>query len=60
MVDLIRTLHPRATERLAKLWNEVIRVHSMPLLCAYSLAGASDNALSDGLGLWRCHSHASL
>ena len=56
MVDLIWAPHPRATERLEELWNEVIQVHSVPLLCAYSLAGTPDNALSDGLVA--CHSHA--
>jgi hypothetical protein len=55
MVDLIWGPHPKATERLEELWNEVIRIHSVPLLCAYSIAG-TPNALP-----WRlesCHSHA--
>jgi hypothetical protein len=54
MVDLIWTPYPKATERLEELWNEVIRIHSVPLLCAYSLGGTS-NTLSQGLVA--CHSH---
>src|SRR5579863_8880550 len=42
MVDLIWGPHPQATERLEELWNEIIRIHSVPLLCAYSLAGTPD------------------
>jgi len=55
MVDLIWGPHPHATERLEELWNEVIRVHSVPLLCAYSLAG-TPHALPQPLV--SCHSHA--
>ena len=55
MVDLICAPHPQATARLEELWNEVIRIHSVPLLCAYSLAGAP-NALPKPLVA--CHSHA--
>ncbi|MBZ5675636.1 MAG: MEDS domain-containing protein [Acidobacteriia bacterium] len=55
MVDLIWEPHPRATERLEELWNEIIRIHSVPLLCAYSLAG-TPNALPQPLVA--CHSHA--
>ena len=55
IVDLIRASHPRATERLEELWNEVIQIHSVPLLCAYSLA-RTPNALSQRLV--SCHSHA--
>ena len=55
MVDLIWAPHPQATERLEELWNEVIRIHSVPLLCAYSLAG-KPNALPQPLV--SCHSHA--
>ena len=55
MVDLIWEPHPLATERLEELWNEIIKIHSVPLLCAYSLAGTS-NALPQPLV--SCHSHA--
>jgi len=55
IVDLIWEPHPKATERLEELWNEVIKIHSVPLLCAYSLAGNSDCLPS---GLVACHSHA--
>jgi hypothetical protein len=54
MVDLIWKPHPQATERLEELWNEIISLHSVPLLCAYSLAGTS-NALPQPLVA--CHSH---
>jgi hypothetical protein len=55
MVDLIWAPHPKATERLEELWNEVIGIHSVPLLCAYSLA-RTPNALPQAL--LSCHSHA--
>jgi hypothetical protein len=55
MVDLIWQPHPKATKRLEELWNDVIQIHSVPLLCAYSLSGSSvrlpDHLLS-------CHTHA--
>ncbi len=55
MVVLIWAPHPKATARLQELWNDVIKVHSVPLLCAYSLAGMP-NALPQNLV--SCHSHA--
>jgi hypothetical protein len=55
MVDLIWAPHPKATARLEELWNDVLKVHSVPLLCAYSLAG-TPNALPQHLV--SCHSHA--
>jgi MEDS: MEthanogen/methylotroph, DcmR Sensory domain len=54
MVDLIWGAHPKATERLEELWNEVIQVHSVPLLCAYSLAGKTNPLPTQ---LMSCHSH---
>jgi hypothetical protein len=54
MVDLIWQPHPKTTERLEELWNEVIRIHSVPLLCAYSLSGTA-NPLPRPLV--SCHSH---
>jgi len=54
MVDLIWAPHPKATERLEELWNEVIQIHSVPLLCAYSLAGTTNTLPSQ---LVSCHSH---
>jgi hypothetical protein len=56
MVDLIWTSSPKATHRLEQLWNEVIETHSIPLLCAYALAGSRPNALPQNL--LSCHSHA--
>jgi len=55
MVDLIWGPYPQATERLEELWDEVIRIHAVPLLCAYSLAG-TPNSLPQPLV--SCHSHA--
>jgi hypothetical protein len=55
MVDLIWAPHPKATERLEELWNDVIKIHSVPLLCAYSLAGTLNGLPHD---LVSCHSHA--
>jgi MEDS: MEthanogen/methylotroph, DcmR Sensory domain len=54
MVDLIRKPHPKATKRLEELWNEIIELHSVPLLCAYSLSGMPDALPSV---LQACHSH---
>jgi hypothetical protein len=56
MVDLIWMSHPKATHRLEELWNDVIKTHSIPLLCAYALAGDRPNALPQPL--LSCHSHA--
>jgi hypothetical protein len=58
MVSLIWQSRQAATERLEKLWNQVIEKHSVPLLCAYALAGTKPRAFpksllachSDGLG----------
>ena len=36
MVDLIWIPNPNATQRLEELWNQVIKLHSVPFLCAYS------------------------
>jgi len=55
MVDLIWMSYPNATQRLEELWNEVIGTHSVPLLCAYSLAGSRPDALP--ASLLSCHSH---
>ena len=56
MVNLIWTSNPKATQRLEELWNEVIKTHSIPLLCAYALSGNRPNALPQPL--LSCHSHA--
>lgn len=53
MVDLIWLPNPKATQRLEELWNQVIKLHSVPLLCAYSLGGNRPDALSDAL--LQCH-----
>lgn len=56
MVDLLWKSNLRTTQRLEELWNEVIEAHSVPLLCAYSLAGAKPRELP--APLLACHSHA--
>jgi hypothetical protein len=54
MVDLIWIPNPKATQRLEELWNQVIKLHSVPLLCAYSLGGNRPDVLPDAL--LHCHS----
>ncbi len=56
MVDLLWKSDVRTTQRLEELWNQVIDAHSVPLLCAYSLAGTKPTQLPDAL--MACHSHA--
>ena len=56
MVDLIWVPNPKATQRLEELWNQVIKLHSVPLLCAYSLGGNRPDSLPDSL--LQCHSEA--
>jgi hypothetical protein len=56
MVSLIWQSRQQATERLEELWNEVIEEHSVPLLCAYALAGTKPDAFPPSL--LACHSHA--
>lgn len=56
MVDLLWKSDPQITQRIEELWNEVIEVHSVPLLCAYSLAGTKPSAFPEAL--MTCHSHA--
>ena len=55
MVDLIWKHHPKANDRLEELWNDVIKTHSVPLLCAYSLSGTPSGLPRQIL---QCHSHA--
>jgi len=56
MVDLLWMPNPKATQRLEELWNQVIKLHSVPLLCAYSLGGLRPDALP--AALLACHSAA--
>jgi hypothetical protein len=56
MVDLLWMPDPKATQRLEELWNDVIKRHSVPLLCAYALGGSRPDALHDSL--LACHSAA--
>ena len=55
MVDLLWRADPHTTLRLEELWNEVIEAHSVPLLCAYSLAGPKSGEFPTSL--LACHSH---
>ena len=48
--------NPKATQRLEELWNQLIKLHSVPLLCAYSLGGNRPDELPDAL--LQCHSEA--
>ena len=56
MVDLIWIPNPKATQRLEELWSQVIKLHSVPLLCAYSLGGSRPEVLPESLV--DCHSEA--
>ena len=56
MVNLLWMPNPKATQRLEELWNDVIELHSVPLLCAYALGGSRPDALPDSL--LACHSAA--
>ena len=56
MVSLLWRVNPKGTHRLEELWNEVIDIHSVPLLCAYALAGTKAAAFPESLVA--CHSHA--
>jgi MEDS: MEthanogen/methylotroph, DcmR Sensory domain len=55
MVDLMWKDDLQNTHRLEELWNEVIEAHSVPLLCAYSLAGIKPS--ESPAALLSCHSH---
>ncbi len=56
IVNLLWTPDPKSTHRLEELWNDLIKLHSVPLLCAYKLGGARPDALPDSL--LDCHSEA--
>jgi MEDS: MEthanogen/methylotroph, DcmR Sensory domain len=56
MVDLLWKTDHQTTQRLEELWNEVIEAQSVPLLCAYSLAGTKPSDFPQAL--IACHSHA--
>jgi hypothetical protein len=56
MVNLLWTENPKATHRLEELWNDVIKLHSVPLLCAYALGGNRPDMLP--ASLVACHSAA--
>ncbi len=42
MVSQLRNKDLTATTRLEELWNDVIKDHSVALLCTYALSGAGD------------------
>ena len=55
VVNLLWMPNPRATERLEELWNGLIKIHSVPLLCAYSLGRNRPKTITPSL--LACHSH---
>lgn len=55
MVDLLWEAHPKTTQRLEELWNDVIEAHQVPLLCAYSLGGSKPSTLPQSL--LACHAY---
>src|ERR1700682_1300267 len=54
MVSQLRDKDLQATTRLEELWNEVIKDHSVALLCTYALGGAGDHIADTLIHL---HSH---
>jgi hypothetical protein len=56
MVNLLWTENPPATHRLEELWNDVIKLHSVPLLCAYAMGGNRPAMLP--ASIVACHSAA--
>ena len=55
MVSQLRDSDLAATTRLEELWNEVIREHSVSLLCTYALHNAKDHIPE---GLVDLHTHS--
>ena len=56
MVELVWRDRPRATERIEELCDEIIKTHSVPVLCAYSLTGNRPISLPEGV--LEVHSHS--
>jgi MEDS: MEthanogen/methylotroph, DcmR Sensory domain len=56
IVNILWMPNPEATRRLEELWNEIINLHSVPLLCAYALGGLRPDSLP--VSLLSCHSSA--
>jgi hypothetical protein len=56
MVDLIWLSNPSVTLRLEQLGNDVIKSHSVTVLCAYSVGGTKPNSIA--APLLACHSQA--
>jgi hypothetical protein len=54
MVSQLRDRNLGATTQLEELWNQVIKEHSVALLCTYALHGAEDHIPRDLMDL---HSH---
>jgi hypothetical protein len=55
MVSLLWNTNLPAAARLEELWNEMIELHSISLLCTYSLSGESPGCLPERLVT--AHSH---
>lgn len=56
MVNVLWLENGIATQRLEELWNDVIKLHSVPLLCAYALGGTRPDTVPESL--LACHSEA--
>lgn len=54
MVSLLWGENTEAAERLEQLWNDVIEIHSVALLCTYALSGRRTSLPAE---LIACHSH---
>jgi hypothetical protein len=55
MVSLLWNTNLPAAARLEELWNEMIELHSISLLCTYCLSGEAQKSLPESLV--RVHSH---
>jgi hypothetical protein len=55
MVSQLRERDLGATTRLEELWNQVIKDHSVALLCTYALSGEGDQIPATLMDL---HSHS--
>jgi hypothetical protein len=55
IVDLLWQANAKTVLRMEELWNELIKIHSAPVLCACSLGGTKPNVFLPSL--LACHSH---
>lgn len=57
MVNLLWRTNPTATARLEELWNDVVRAHSISLLCAYRVDPVNGEGTLFPPDLRAAHSH---